>query len=72
MKTTNKKKTRVAARRKQPRNNRVTVMFNLSEIHAIERYCKRYRITNRSHLIRQVLLKTILRRMADDTPTLFD
>ena len=55
-----------------PRNCRVTVMFNASELRAIEAYCRRYRITNRSHFIRQTLLKYILKRFADDQPTLFD
>ena len=58
--------------KKEPRRHRVTVMLNESELRAIERYCRRYKITNRSHFIRQTLLKTVIRRFADDQPTLFD
>ena len=59
-------------RKKEPRQYKVSVMLNESELRAIERYCRRYKITNRSHFIRQTLLKTVIRRFTDDQPTLFD
>ena len=46
--------------------------MNESEYKALERYCKRYKVTNRSALIRQTLIKSILKRFSNDTPTLFD
>lgn len=58
--------------RKLPRCYRVSVMLNESEKKALDKYCKRYKITNRSLLIRQTMMKTILKKFVDDSPTLFD
>lgn len=58
--------------KKLPRQYRVSVMLNESELRAIEKYCRRYHITNRSHFIRQTIIKSIVKRLSDDQPTLFD
>lgn len=58
--------------RRQPRNHPVTVLLNDSEMRTIERYCERYKYHNRSEMIRQVLMRTILKRFDKDSPTLFD
>ncbi|MBQ8100382.1 MAG: hypothetical protein IJ169_03730 [Paludibacteraceae bacterium] len=59
-------------RNKARRINRVTIMLNDSEQRALDRYCLRYGVTNRSRLIRELLMKGILRRFDADSPTLFD
>lgn len=54
------------------RSHRVTVMLNDSEMRTLEKYCERYTVTNRSRLIRETLMRNILKRFEEDTPTLFD
>lgn len=54
------------------RQNRVTMLLNDKELRAIEKYCHRYQIHNRSKLIRELVMKQILHRFEQDTPTLFD
>lgn len=56
----------------KPRKRRITFMLNESEARALDNYCKRYKITNRSQLLRTTIMTTILKRFAQDTPTLFD
>lgn len=58
--------------KKQPRTHRVAIMLNDSELRAITHYCERYRMTNRSDMIRQTLMRAILKRFDKDSPTLFD
>ena len=55
-----------------PRKNRVSILLNDSEMRALERYCEQYTITNRSRLIRETLMRNILKRFDNDSPTLFD
>lgn len=56
----------------EPRKHRVSIMLNASEMRALERYCDKYTISNRSKLIRETLMKNILKRFDLDSPTLFD
>lgn len=58
--------------RKAPREHRVTLMLNDSEQRALDKYCERYKISNRSRFIREALMRTILKRIENDQPTLFD
>lgn len=58
--------------KKPPRKNRLTVMLNDSEKKALDRYCQRYGINNRSAAVRQLLISNLLRRFDTDSPTLFD
>ena len=59
-------------RRREPRNHRVTVMLNDSEMRVLQRYLDRYDVSNRSRLIREALMRNILARFDNDSPTLFD
>ena len=59
-------------RKKALRQNRLTVMLNDSEMRALDNYCERYNIRNRSNFVRTTLMKSILRRFDADSPTLFD
>ena len=56
----------------EPRQYRVSIMLNASEKRALERYCDKYTISNRSKLIRETLMRNILKRFDTDSPTLFD
>ena len=57
---------------KEQRKNRVSIMLNDSELRALNRFCDQYTVKNRSRLIRETLMRAILKRFDKDTPTLFD
>ena len=58
--------------RKQPREHRVSILLNEQEQRALDRICERYGVSNRSRLIRETLMRAILRQIDNDQPTLFD
>ena len=47
-------------------------MLNDSEMRVLNRFCDQYTVKNRSKLIRETLMRAILKRFDKDTPTLFD
>ena len=53
------------------RTNRREIRFNNRELSAIESYCKRYRIHNRSKFMREAIITSILKKFDEDYPTLF-
>ena len=57
--------------KREKRTHRVTIVLNDSEMRALNRYCDRYTITNRSRLIRETLIRNIMKRFDKDNPTLF-
>ncbi|MBO5619021.1 MAG: hypothetical protein J5902_03460 [Paludibacteraceae bacterium] len=59
-------------KRKQPREHRVSILLNEREQRALERFCEKYGVSNRSRLIRETLMRAILNRLENDQPTLFD
>ncbi len=59
-------------RERQKRNHRLTVMLNDSEWKALLKYQKKYAGKNRSLVVRDVLMRGILKRFDKDSPTLFD
>jgi len=58
--------------KKQAREHRITILLNESEQRALDRFCERYKITNRSRLVRETLVRAILKKIENDQPTLFD
>ena len=54
------------------RNSRTTLLFNQREREAIELYCQKYSITNRSKFMRETILTEVLKRFDEDYPTLFE
>ena len=56
----------------QPRKNRVSILLNDSEMRALNRYCEKYNVRNRSRFVRETLMRNILQQFEKDTPTLFD
>ena len=57
---------------KERRTHKVTISLNDSEMRALQRYCDKYTVRNRSKLIRETLMQNILKRFDKDSPTLFD
>jgi len=53
------------------RVNKKSILFNNKELKAIETYCKKYRINNRSKFMREAVITSILRKYDEDYPTLF-
>ena len=49
-----------------------TILFNEKEMQAINHYCKKYKITNRSKLMREMIIGSILKKFDEDYPTLFE
>ncbi|MBQ2068041.1 MAG: hypothetical protein II457_03885 [Paludibacteraceae bacterium] len=58
--------------KKQPRDFRISILLNESEQRTLDRFCDRYGVANRSRLIRETLMRAILKQMDKDQPTLFD
>ncbi|MBQ3998175.1 MAG: hypothetical protein II644_02415 [Paludibacteraceae bacterium] len=58
--------------KKQPREHRVSILLNESELRALDRFCDKYAVVNRSRLIRETLMRAILKQIENDQPTLFD
>lgn len=56
----------------QARTNRVSILLNDSEMRALDRYCDRYGVKNRSRLVREILMRAVLKQFEKDSPTLFD
>lgn len=58
--------------KKQPREHRISILLNESEQRTLERFCDKYGVANRSRLIRETLMRAILKKLDNDQPTLFD
>lgn len=54
------------------RKHIVSISLNDHELKALEKYCAKYKISNRTRFIRESLMKVILTRMSEDYPTLFE
>ena len=57
---------------KQPRENRISILLNESEQRTLDKFCEKYGVANRSRLIRETLMRAILKQLDKDQPTLFD
>lgn len=57
--------------RPQPRTHKLQICFNDREITFIDNYCAKYRVENRSALLREAIISTLLKRLDQDGPTLF-
>ncbi len=54
------------------RQHRYVFTLNDSENKALNRYLAKYKIRNKSKLIRETLMIEVIRRLEQDSPTLFD
>lgn len=53
------------------RIHRKSILFNDKEIAAIDEYCRRFKVSSRSALIRQATMERVLLDLEENTPTLF-
>lgn len=53
------------------RNHRKSIYFNSQELAAIDEYCRKFKVSSRSALIRQATMERILEGLGDNHPTLF-
>lgn len=56
----------------QKRKNRLTLMLNDEELKVLDKFCKDYKIENRSGYLREVIFQTLLKKIEQDYPTLFN
>jgi len=54
------------------RKHRHTIMLNDLEYKAMLEYCQKYKVKNKSQLIREALFSKVMKSMDEDHPTLFD
>ena len=53
------------------RSNKKAIRFNNKEMKAIDTYCRKYKIINRSKFMREAIIGTILKKFDEDYPSLF-
>ncbi len=56
----------------EKRGNRIVIMLNDREKSFLDRFCARYKITNRAKLLREVIMGSFLKKLEEDYPTLWD
>jgi len=54
------------------RVNQISILFNNRELKAIEAYCSKYKVKNRSRFLRETILTEILKKFDEDYPSLFE
>lgn len=57
---------------KLPRKQNITFLLNDKEKKVLDNYCRKYKISNRSKFIREIVVSTILEQFDKDYPSLFD
>ncbi len=55
-----------------PRTHRVSFMLNDEEKRIIDHYIEKYGVSNVSKFMREAVVRTVLKRLDEDRPTLFD
>ncbi len=53
------------------RTHRQVIYFNDKEMSAIEEYCRRFKVSSKSAMLRQAVIERILTDMDENHPTLF-
>lgn len=54
------------------RTHKATFLLNDKENEAIEAYCKKYKIINKSRFMREAVLRAVMNQFMEDYPTLFE
>jgi len=67
-----KKIPNLISKRNSLRTHRQIFTLNDEENKALTRYITKYKVQNKSKFIRETLMITIIRKMEEDHPTLFD
>ncbi len=66
------KKERIKKDESLKRIHRKSILFNKREIQAIEHYCQKYKIKNKSKFMREMIITSILKKFDEDYPSLFE
>ncbi|MBU8892992.1 MAG: hypothetical protein KOO66_09450 [Bacteroidales bacterium] len=66
------KKRKVLKDESLKRVHRKSILFNNREIQAIDHYCKKYKINNKSKFMREMIISSILKKFDEDYPSLFE
>ena len=53
------------------RTNKTSLLFNSREHEALNLYCEKYKIRNKSKFMREAIMTEVLKRFDEDYPTLF-
>jgi hypothetical protein len=61
-----------ASKRNSLRTNRQIFTLNDEENKALNRYISKYKVKNKSKFIRETVMLSIIRKLEEDHPTLFD
>jgi hypothetical protein len=54
------------------RVKKASILFNNMEMKAINGYCSKYKVENRSKFMREAIISAVLKKYDQDYPTLFD
>lgn len=54
------------------RVHRKSILFNKREIQAIDHYIKKYKISNKSKFMREIIITSVLKKFDEDYPSLFE
>ncbi|HDZ40786.1 MAG TPA: hypothetical protein ENH59_03790 [Bacteroidetes bacterium] len=57
---------------KLKRSNRLTIMLNNREMRALNIYCQRYRVKNKSRFLRETVMSAIVQKFNDEMPSLWE
>lgn len=64
-------KNKVRKDEQMKRVHRQSFMLNAREMRAVNRYCEKYRVSNKSKFMRETIVTAILKKFDEDHPTLF-
>lgn len=53
------------------RSHRQVIYFNEKEMNAIDEYCRRFKVSSKSSMLRQAIIERVLSDMDENHPTLF-
>jgi hypothetical protein len=54
------------------RKHKATFLLNDKEQDAVDMYCKKYKIANRSKFMRETVMRVVMDQFLEDYPTLFE
>ncbi|MCT4588996.1 MAG: hypothetical protein N4A71_14335 [Carboxylicivirga sp.] len=71
-KKTKKNKQKIISREQAlKRKHKATFLLNDKENDAVNAYCKKYKIANKSKFMREAVMRMVMEQFLDDYPTLF-
>jgi len=54
------------------RRNRITFMLNDKEFSMLSNFLSKYKVKNKSKFLREAVMRSVLKRLDEDYPSLFD